>query len=259
MKIWYQSAASLHNLSSYSTTLESHAKAAAAPHTVDIFGTPPGVHTSRNPKDHVGYSYLQTLHAEQFIGAALRAEREGYDAYFVGTIPDIGYEDIRTLVDIPVVAFGHASYLFAAMLGNVIGIVNFVDAVNPLLRRNALKYGFSDMLGPIVNIETTLDSVASSYDKPDGMISSFKVAARTAIAQGADVIIPGPGPLNVMLAGQGINEIDGVPIVDSVGVGMKFCVMRAEMKTPTSRRGYYNAKPPMEIVEELRSLYFKGV
>ena len=31
---------------------------------------------------------------------------QGYDAFLIATIPDTGFEEIRTLVDLPVVTFG---------------------------------------------------------------------------------------------------------------------------------------------------------
>ena len=90
-------------------------RAVAAPGTqVDLHGMEPGTYPSDYPGTHIGYAYLSGLHKEQFVQAALRAQDEGYDAFLIATIPDTGYEEVRTLVDIPVVAFGQTSVLMAS-------------------------------------------------------------------------------------------------------------------------------------------------
>jgi hypothetical protein len=60
---------------------------------------------------------------ERVISSAIEAQRSGFDSFFVGAIPDIGYEECRTVVDMAVVAYGQASLMTAPMLGTVAGIV----------------------------------------------------------------------------------------------------------------------------------------
>ena len=263
MKIWYQSAVSLDAAQPYQRLVESRLEKIAPGVTVDIHGTPSAAHVSRDAKDHIGYVYVQSLNKEVFINGALRAEAEGYDAFFVGTLPDIGYEDIRTLVDIPVVAYGQASLMMGAMLGSCVGIVNFVHEIDPLLVRNARNYGLSSVLGPMVTLDSALDGVVGAYEHPGPLIEAFEIAARTAIAQGADVIIPGPGPLNALLAANGVERVDGAPLIDSIAVGIKLCILRAELfqlnGTHVSRRGYYNERPRQELVAHLREMYQKTI
>ena len=102
----------------------------------------PGTYPSDYPGTHIKYAYLSGLHKEQFVHAALRAQDEGYDAFLIATIPDTGYEECRALVDIPVVAFGQTSVLHGgSTLGSTVGIVNFIGALEPQLRRNLRNYG----------------------------------------------------------------------------------------------------------------------
>ncbi|MFB9712694.1 hypothetical protein [Arthrobacter methylotrophus] len=65
----------------------------------------PGTYPSEYPGTRIGYGYLSGLHKEQFVAAALQAQDEGYDAYLIATIPDTGYEEIRSLVDILGIVF----------------------------------------------------------------------------------------------------------------------------------------------------------
>jgi len=58
------------------------------------------------------------------------------------------------------------------------------------------------------------------------LIAAFETAARSAISLGAQVIIPGEGPLNVLLASNGVNRVDDVPVLDS-SVRDRLCEVRA--------------------------------
>jgi allantoin racemase len=251
----------LENMGGYRGLLQKHLDEIARPGvTIDLHGIAPGTYTSMNPRDHVGYVYLQSLNKEQFVRNALRAEAEGYDAFFIATIPDIGYEEIRTLLDIPVVTFGLSSMLMAASLGRVVGLVNFNDIADANVARNCLTYGLSDLLGPMVHMDFELGDVLAAYEDPSRLIDSFTAAARRAIALGAEVLIPGAGPLNLLLAARGVNRVDDVPVLDSLAVGLKFCEMRVDLYKSTGvvpcRRGLFNARPPREIVDHMRGLYF---
>ena len=69
----------------------------------------------------------------------------------------------------------------------------------------------------LFRLKRALTIVLAGFNDPEPVIDSFKKAAEKAIAQGADVIVPGEGPMNVFLATQGISRIGDVPVVDSFG------------------------------------------
>jgi allantoin racemase len=260
-RIWHQSFTVLEDVGPYIAALRRHLATRALPDTtIDFHGMSPGTYPSAYPGTHIGFQYLAGLHTEQFVKAALQAQDEGYDAVLIATIPDTGFEEIRALVDIPVVAFGNASVAFAATLAPCVGIVNFIDALAPQLRRNMRDYGFDQLVGPIVSIERGFDDVVSAYEDPAPLLEAFTVAAREAIAQGAQVLVPGEGPLNVFLAGQGMSRVDDVPVIDSLGVGLAMCEVRARMYRDTglmpSRRGFFFATPPADALAAARGYYY---
>jgi allantoin racemase len=262
MRIWYQSFTVLDDVGPYATTLRRHLERQAAPGTViDFHGMAPGTYPSAYPGTHISYAYLAGLHKGQFIENALRASDEGYDAFMIATIPDTGFEEIRTLLDIPVVAYGNASVAYAATLGPKVGIVNFIDALQDQLRRNMDLYGFADLVGPIVSLEREFGDILGGYDDPESVIDAFLVAARRAIELGAKVIVPGEGPLNVLLADQGIARVEDVPVIDSLGVTLAMCEDRVRRFQTTalhpSRRGFYFAKPSEEALRYVRQRYFR--
>ena len=260
-RIWHQSFTVLDDVGPYVDAMRRHLGARALPGTtIDFHGMRPGTYPSAYPGTHIGYGYIAGLHKEQFVAAALQAQDAGYDAFLIATIPDTGFEEIRSLVDIPVIAYGNASVAFAATLAPRVGIVNFIDALQPQLRRNMANYGFGEIVGPFVSIGRGFSDIVAAYENPAPLVDAFTIAARTAIQQGAHVIIPGEGPLNVFLADQGVSRVDDVPVIDSLGVGLALCEVRARMYRSAglrpSRRGFFFETPPAEVIEGARSLYY---
>lgn len=263
MRIWHQSFTVLEDVPAYAAALQEHLDARALPGTViDLHGMRPGTYPTNYPGTHIGYAYIAGVLKEQFAAAALTAQAEGYDAFLIATVPDTGFEECRSLVDIPVVGFGNASVAFAATLGARVGIVSFIDALQPQLRRNMRAYGFGDLVGPIVSLGRPFGDVLSGYRDPAPLVAAFTDAARAAIAGGAEVIIPGEGPLNVFLARNGVSRVDEVPVIDSLGVALATCETRARLHAASglkpSRRGFYFATPPAEVTEAVRKFHFGG-
>jgi allantoin racemase len=260
MRIWHQSFTVLDDVPHYRDALARHLRSQAQPGTtIDLHGMRPGTYPSDYPGTHIGYAYLSGLHREQFVEGALRAQDEGYDAYFIATIPDTAYEEVRTLVDIPVVTVGHTSLLAAAALGDCVGIVNFIAALEPQLRRNARTYRLDALLGPVVQVEAAFHDVMAAYADPKPLIEAFERAARQAIADGANVIVPGEGPLNVFLADQGVARVDDVPVLDSLGTCIRTAEMRAAQYAGCGlrphRAGFYGETPPRALVDAARAFY----
>lgn len=260
MRIWHQSFTVLGDVGPYRAALQRHLDAACSPGTtVDLHGMKPGTYPSAYPGTHIGYAYLSGLHREQFVQAALTAADEGYDAVFIATIPDTGFEEARSLVDIPVVAFGNTSVALAATLGSCVAIVNFIAELVPQLRRNMRTYGFGELLGPIVQVEAGFTDIMAAYADPQPLIDAFTRAARRAISEGADVIVPGEGPLNVFLADQGITRIDDVPVIDSLGTCLRLAELRARLYASSGLRpattGFHHARPDRALVDAARDFY----
>jgi Asp/Glu/hydantoin racemase len=240
-----------------------HFAGVAAPGTeVVLHGMAPGTYPSAYPGTHIRYGYLSGLHREQFVGAALRAQDEGYDAFLIATIPDTGYEECRSLVDIPVIALGHTSFLMAGLLGERVGIVNFIAELAPQLRRNIRTYGLGEVVGPILQVPAGFQDVMAAYANPAPLLEAFRVTVDRAVADGATVIVPGEGPLNVFLAEQGVSRVGDVPVLDSLGTCLQVAEMRARQHRhgglTASRRGFFAERPPRDLVDAARASYRCG-
>jgi allantoin racemase len=262
IRIWHQSLTDLSLLGAYEKGLTEHSSHAAPPDVhVDIHGVRPGTYETRYPGKRIQQVYLQSLHKEQFVSAAITAEDTGYDGMIIATIPDLGLEECRSLVDIPVVGFGEASFKIATMLGAVAGVVSFdIRHLEPQLRRNAARYGLPSLLGPMNSAEVSFDDVVDELgsDEPGKVIEAVTAAARRLIDQGAEVIIPGPGPMNLLVARHGLTRIDDVPVIDSLRASIELCGMLARMRragTYVNRRGFYSSKPPRGQLAAAREVY----
>lgn len=257
MRIWHQSFTVLDDVPHYRDALARHLARVAAPDTeIDLHGMAPGTYPAAYPGTHIKYAYLSGLHKEQFVDAAFQAQDEGYDAFLIATIPDTGYEECRALVDIPVVALGQTSILMAATLGWPVGIVNFIGALEPQLRRNLHTSRLHEIVGPITQVAAEFTDVMAAYANPAPLLDAFRVAARAAIADGATVIVPGEGPLNVFLADQGVSRVDDVPVLDSLGTCLQVAEMRARQYRDAglvaSRQGFFHEQPPHALVDAAR-------
>ena len=260
MKIWHQSLTSIESVPQYRDAVVQHIQKVARPDVeVVLHGMSKETYPEEYPGHFITYSYLQNLHREQFIRSALIAESAGYDCMFIGTIPDVGLLEARTLVDIPVIGYGQASFHIASMLGDCIGIVNFLEPLKDQLEQNIHRYGLGGKLGPIVQTEVGFYDILEGFVNPEPIIENFTKAANRAIELGADVIVPGEGPMNVFLATHGVSRIGDVPIVDSFAAGIKMCESLTDLQkisgVSMTRKGYFNAKPPKEAVQKLRSFY----
>jgi hypothetical protein len=86
-------------------------------------------------------------------------------------------------------------------------------------------------------------------------VASFEATARRAIAEGADVIIPAEGVFNELLFAHGVQRIDGVSVMDCVGVTFLYAEMLVNLRRATGlevgRRWEYS-RPPEPVIAHVR-------
>src|SRR5262245_53374487 len=59
--------------------------------------------------------------------AGVSAQEDGYDAVCIDTMSDSGVNALRSMLDIPVIGPGRASYLTALMLGSTFSVLTLCD------------------------------------------------------------------------------------------------------------------------------------
>lgn len=260
MKIWHQSFTVLNDLGAYNEALKTHFARIARPDTeIVMHGMHPGTYRSNYPGNDIRHAAFQYVHGLQFMQAAIQAQKEGYDVYAISTLPEPALREIRGLVDIPVVGYGESAMLTACMLGRKFGVLLFIDDMDELIAQNAKGHGLESRFAGAMPVGFTFTDVLKAFEDPTELIERFTVAARRLIAAGADVIIPGEAPMNVLLARNGIVEVDGVPVLDSLATWIKQAEAMADLRKlcgiKPSRKGYYHKLPEMERINEVFSFY----
>mgnify|MGYP000047103007 CR=1 FL=1 len=137
MKIWYQSYVDYENGAGYWDELRKHLDAIVDPGTeIDIKGI--------TPHDSYAHAIVEFRCAREVICNAVRAEREGYDAFIIGHFQDAGLYEARSVVDIPVLGMGEASMLHACQLGQRSCIVTINRRYIPWFHHQIGKYGLRE-------------------------------------------------------------------------------------------------------------------
>ncbi|MGG5811112.1 aspartate/glutamate racemase family protein [Falsiroseomonas sp. CW058] len=261
IRIWHHSFTVLENLPPYAAAMQAHLARACAPGTeVAMHGMHPRSYQTEYPGNDIMYAYFQTLHSQQFVLGAIAAEEQGFDAFALTTLPEPSLQEIRSLVDIPVVGYGESAMLAASMLGQRIGVLLFIRGMAGTVERNVDRMGLSSRFLGAQEVGFTFNDVLAAYaSDPAPLVEKFRADARALIARGADVIIPGEAPLCLLLAKAGVAEVDGVPVLDAVTATVKAAEMMVGLRriagAKPSRRGYFQAQPPRARVKELLDFY----
>lgn len=263
LRIWHQSFTVLEKLPAYADALQTHFQRIARTDTeVVLHGMHPDTYLTNYPGNDIRYSYFQTLHSQQFVLGAIEAERQGFDAFAIATLPEPSIEDIRAIVDIPVVGYCESAMLTSVMVGRSCGVLLFIREMAPTIERNVQRIGLGGRFVGAYDVGFTFNDVLAAYEQPDDLIERFRASARQLIAHGADAIIPGEAPLCILLARSGVTEVDGVPIIDALAATVKMAETAVDLRRTTglrpAKQGYFTSKPPRERVLELLDFYGIG-
>ena len=79
-------------------------------------------------------------------------------------------------------------------------------------------------------IDVGFDEVGKGLDDPKALVPHFAAAARRAIAQGAEALIPGQLYLSEAIARAGLTRIDEVPVVDGLSATLKMAEAMFDLK-----------------------------
>jgi allantoin racemase len=259
IRIWHQSFTVLSDLVAYDEALRAHFRRVARPDTtIDMHGMRPGTYRTNYPGDDIKHAGFQFLHAIQFMQGAVLAERQGYDAYALSTLPEPGLHDIRTLVSIPVVGYGESAARAAVADGRKFGALVFIPELAELYRENVGRHGLRCRLVGAGDVGFRFTDVLAAFDQPSPLIDRFRTAARQLISKGAEAIVPGEAPLNVLLAMNGVTEVDGIAVIDSLGAWVRAAEQAVDARrnaTATTGSGYFGATVDPQRRDEILDFY----
>lgn len=257
MKIWHQSMTVLEDLPDYAARMTAHIRTVVRPDTeVVLHGLLPGTYPANYPGSDIGYAALFALHSLQFPLQALNAQKGGFDAFAACTLVDPLLRQAATLVDIPVVAAGETCFRAAAAGGRKFGMLIFIDRMAQHYLEQVRDFGLTDRCVGIESVGFGFKDVVNSFDNPGKVKDLFAVAARRMIAKGAQAIIPGEIPMNVLLASSGMREVDGVPLLDSLALTLQAAEVAVDnAATAPARSGWTQDKVPRERLEQVLRFY----
>ena len=261
MRIWHQSFTVLGDLPGYEDAMRSHLAKVLRPDTEVVFhGQAAGTYPSNYPGDDIGYGYTFWIHGNQWVAAGRAAEAQGFDAFAMCTLPNPMLREVRSLIDIPVIGMGETCCHMATMYGQRFAIMLFIDRMIPLYLEQIRAYGLEHRCAGVVASGLKFADVLPAYQNPGPLVEQFQDAARRVIREtGADVIIPGEVPLNLLMARNGINRVDDVPILDGLSAKMKMAEMMVDMQRATgvkhSRAGWFNSVPGRERLDQVAAFY----
>lgn len=248
MKIWHQSFTDLETFPRYAQTLRSHAQSVVPPEvTVEIHGLAPQTYpASVAPMNYNAYPYLRYHNGLQVCQAAMAAEAQSYDAMALGCFFDPALREARSLVNIPVVSLSETSVFTACSMGRRFAMISLSEFQAQHTEDLVRDYGLTSRLAGIFDMSPSISLFELERDA-GSIRERFEAACRKAIAQGAEVIIPGDGVLNAFLVRSGIVQMEQCVVMDPLGVLFHHAIYLASLKKYTgltvSRRQFYSMPP----------------
>ena len=157
IRIWYQSYVDYDNGKTYWDRLRVHlGKIVDESTEVDVKGI--------TPHDSYAHPIVEMRCAREVICNAVRAEREGYDAFVIGHFQDAGLYEARSVVNIPVIALGEASMLYSCQLGQRIGIITINTRYIPWFHHQIRKYGLEHRVTGVHAMQFEPGQILKAYE-----------------------------------------------------------------------------------------------
>jgi Asp/Glu/hydantoin racemase len=257
-RFWYQSAAPIRGLPHYRAALAKHARLALPDGPeVAFHGVREERYHGRLPAELHRYPYAKFVLQMDFIEFALQAEREGCEAFIVGSFSEPFLAETRSVVDIPVASLAEASLLAACSLAENFALISLNPGYARRLRGVVRRHGLESRLVDARATSTPHDeaTVDAAFASPGELIDDFSAVAASLVEAGADVIIPAEGLLSELLHENGIKSVHGATVLDCVGVALLHADMMVKLKRTlgvgVGRRWAY-ARPPADMLRELR-------
>ena len=257
MRILWQSSTAIHRLPAYARAIQTHAESVLAQ------GSSLAIRGVQEGTNALHFRAFDFLNNTQLFDSVVNAERDGYDAVAVGCFIDPILDELREIVDIPVMSLAETGMHIACMLGKRFSVLTYTASLNDKFYAELInKYGLRERASPLVSFELPIEELeAALAGNPDLCLKRLREAGREAVAKGAEVILLGCGVLNLVAVQNKVTNIDGATVLDVSGALMKMTeamvVLRRVSGVAVSRRGFY-AKPDPKQLEEVLRLYRRG-
>ncbi len=263
IRIWHQSMTVLDDVPAYETALQERLPLLLRPDTeVVLHGLMPGTFPEAYPRNDLASSYLLYAQGNQWIEAGLEAERQGYDAIVLASMGNPMLREIRTLVNIPVIGFSDTVFRISGLYGRRFGMLFFNLTREDFWPEQVRLMGLQESFVGNSPAGTTFNDVMAAHQdekKRAEVIAQVTEAGEKLARRGADVIVPGEMPLNLLLARAGVSNIGGATVIDGLAVIFKTAEMLVDLHRTSgmlqSRRGWFHHPPDPKRVEQVQEFY----
>jgi len=182
-------------------------------------------------------SYHDWLLADLAIAeAGLSAQEDGYDAVCIDTTSDSGMNALRSVLDIPVIGPGRASYLMALMFGRTFGVLTQWDPWIPEARKTVVEYGLGDLCVAIESINRPPDMENLLGGKEEEIFPLLVEAGMRCVEAGADALCLGSTTMHQATAH--LVENLPVPVIDPGPLSYKMAQVAIDLNIRQSRTAY---------------------
>jgi allantoin racemase len=193
------------------------------------------LHHIRKQKALAGLHHI--LETPALVKKVIAAERDGFDAVVQTNTFDPGVEACRLAVRIPVVGVMRASLHFAASLCDRFAITVPLESYVPYVARTVETYGMTHWVTAIRAVN--LFEVGDLKNHRDAILKSTVAQARQLVAEGAQALVPLAARLiPYAVSPQEVEHEIGVPVINTLAVGVRFAELMVNTKTLHSQKAY---------------------
>lgn len=244
----------------YSQALERHLTQVARPDTeFEMMGTEVG-------QGNIYRSFQTFTKRKALMNLLTLSDRDDVDAVAMGNANDPVVREAREILTIPITGLLEASLLLAHMVSEEVAIIAESDKVSAKLRNNFAAYGLTDRVTGIYGLEGLgIEFIHDAYGDDDeaaakrtAFLEEFGRQVARSKRDGAEAVIPGGNILAVLLNEAGVDNFDGVPVLNKTAVLVKVTEMMVDLyrsgAATTSRKATYRP-PPSDELDGLLAAY----
>ena len=175
--------------------------------------------------------------------AGRTAQEEGYQAVCVDTMSDSGVNALRSVLDIPVIGPGRASYLIALFLGSRFSVLTQWDGWMTLYKKGLQEYGLADKCASIRSINVMPDPENLLGGKEEDVFPMLRDMGMRCIEEdGAEVICIGSTTMHQAVPY--LREELPVPVINPGPLSYKLAEMLVGLGLTHSRKAYRRPDVP---------------
>jgi allantoin racemase len=174
--------------------------------------------------------------------AGITAEEQGYDAVCIDTMSDSGVNALRSILDIPVIGPGRASYLMALLLGNRFSVLTQWDPWIGLYEKGLQECGLREKCASIRSINVPPDVENLLGGKEEIVFPKLLEAGLACVDDGADVVCLGSTTMHQ--AHGFLTENLPVPVINPGPLTYKLAEAVLGLGLAQSRRAYPKPNVP---------------